>query len=80
MTHLPLHVADEGATKADIARLERRFDTQDERFDRLEDRFDRLSEHLDTRIDQMQRAFVIAMVSSMTALTAIFSLVVGRLG
>lgn len=40
---------------------------------RLEARFDRLED----RIDQVQRTFVMAIVGSMTAPTAIFSLVVG---
>ena len=79
MNHLPQHPADEAATKADIARLEastkadiaRLEDRFDERFSRLEDRFDRLDE----RMDRMQRFYVGTTVGSMTALTAIFSLV-----
>lgn len=63
MRHLPEHEADQGVTKDDFAQLEARFEA---RFDRLE-----------ARIDQMQRTFVMAIVGSMTALTAIFSLVVG---
>ena len=58
MTHLPLHQADEVATKADIARLEARFD------------------RLEARLDQMQRTYVVTTVGSLTALTAIFTLVV----
>lgn len=56
--HLPVHHDDEVATKADIARLETRFD------------------RLESRLDQMQRTYVTTVVGSMTALTAIFSLVV----
>lgn len=66
MTHLPRHRSDEVATKGDIARLEARFD-------RLEDR-------LSSRIDHLQRTLVVSIVVSMTALTAIFSLVVSFLG
>lgn len=62
MTHLPMYPADEVATKADIARLEARFD-------RLED-----------RLDGMQRTYLVTVVGAMTALTAIFSLVVSFLG
>ncbi len=43
---------------------------------RLEARFDRL----EGRLDQMQRTLVWSIVGSMTALTAIFSLVVSFLG
>lgn len=39
---------------------------------RLEARFDRL----DNRLDQMQRTYVVTTVGSLSALTAIFSLVV----
>jgi hypothetical protein len=62
MTYLPRTTADEVATKRDIARLEARFDRFEERFE--------------TRLDALQRTFVVAVVASMTALTGIFSLVV----
>jgi hypothetical protein len=62
MTHLPMQLADEVATKADIAHLEARFD------------------RLEVRFDQLQRTLVLTVVGSMTALTAIFSVVVGFLG
>jgi hypothetical protein len=42
----------------------------------LEARFDRL----EVRFDQLQRTLVLTVVGSMTALTAIFTLVVGLLG
>jgi ubiquinone biosynthesis protein UbiJ len=58
MTYLPRHEADDVATRADIARLEARFD------------------RLESRLEQMQRSLVVATVGSLTALTAIFSLVV----
>jgi hypothetical protein len=66
MMYLPAQPADEVATKADIARLEARFD-------RFETRFE-------ARLDQMQRTYMVTVVASMTALTGIFSLVVGFLG
>ncbi len=72
MIHLPRHEADDVATKADIVRLEARFD-------RLEGRVDSRFEALDRRLDQMQRTLVVSIVGSMTALTAIYSLVVGFL-
>lgn len=73
MTHLPTHRSGEVATKADIDRLEMRFD-------RLEDRIDSRFQAFDHRLDQMQRTLVVSIVGSMTALTAIFSLVVRFLG
>lgn len=63
MTHLPRDSSDLVATKSDVARLE-------DRFDRLDDRFDRVEE----RMDRMQWFYVGTTVGSMTALTAIFSL------
>jgi len=91
MKYLPNDRADEVATKGDISRLEAstradiarlegstksEFARVEARFDRLETRFDRLED----RMDQMQRTYLVTMVSSMTALTAIFSLVVVFLG
>ena len=40
-------------------------------------RFDRFEERFEARLDQMQRTYMATVVGSMTALTAIFSLVVG---
>jgi len=76
MTHLPRHGSDDVATRADIGTLEARFDQIETRFDRMETRFDRIEE----RMDRMQRFYVATTVGSMTALTAIFSLVVSFLG
>lgn len=91
MAYLPRDRADEVASKSDIARLEERlntrFDAIDARFDQMEGRtdarFDRMDDRIDRmddRMDQMQRFYVGTMVGSMTALTAIFSLVVAFLG
>lgn len=93
MTFLPEHHGDEVATKADLAEFgvsidprfvsighhfastEERFDRMEERFDRMEQRFDRMED----RMDRMQRFYVGTTVGSMTALTAIFSIVVSLL-
>lgn len=70
-------------------RMDERFGRVDERFDRLEDHFDRLEERFDRfehrfearferlveRMDRMQRFYVGTTVGSMTALTAMFTLV-----
>ncbi|MCI0679550.1 MAG: hemolysin XhlA family protein [Actinobacteria bacterium] len=69
MTYLPAHQGVDLATRDDIARLETRFD-------RLEDRFDRLQDV----VTEQHRFYVGVTVGSMTALTAIFSLVVRMLG
>jgi hypothetical protein len=58
MASLPPYPPSEVATKADVARLEGRFD-------RLEDRF-----------DQLTRTFITTTVGAMTALTAIFGVIV----
>jgi hypothetical protein len=73
MIHLPMQPADEVATKADIAKVEQSIVRLEERFDRFEARFE-------SRLDQMRRTYVVTVVASMTALTGIFSLVVGLLG
>ncbi len=81
MTQLP-HETDAWASKADILRLESRMDHFEERFDRLEDRFDRMEERFDRLEDvvrDQQKFYVATTVGSMTALTAIFSIVVGML-
>jgi hypothetical protein len=66
MTYLPLQPSNELATKPDIVRLEQTFDRFEERFE--------------ARVDRMQRTHLVTLVTSMTALTGIFSLVVGFLG
>ena len=95
MKYLPNDRADEVATKGDLSRLEAstkadigrlevstkadigRLETSTKsNFERVDARFDRLED----RMDQMQRTYLVTMVSSMTALTAIFSLVVVFLG
>lgn len=73
MTHLPSQLSDEVASKGGIAHLESRFDRLE---NRIEARFDRMED----RMDQMQRFYVGTTVGSMTALTAIFSLVVAFFG
>ncbi len=79
MTHLPQHRSDEVATGDDIARLETRFDRMDDRFDRMEDRIDQLAievrEMNGVMRDQL-RTYSLGTIGAMTALTAIFSLVV----
>ena len=79
MTHLPQHRSDEVATGDDIARLETRFDRMDDRFDRMEDRIDQLAievrEVNGVMRDQL-RIYSLGTIGAMTALTAIFSVVV----
>ncbi len=93
MTSLPMEQADQLATKTDVDRLETRFDRLEDQFDRLEARFDRLEEKFDTfaveirgEIREMHtllhdqfRNYAITMVGAMTALTAIFGVIVGVL-
>ncbi len=52
-----------------------RFDRINARFDRLEDRFDRLED----RMDRRQRFYVRTAFGTLTAMTAIFSVVVSLL-
>lgn len=91
MTYLPPERSDQEATRSDISRLEAATESQisrledhisrlEDRFGRFEDRFDRRLETLEEVVRQQQRFYVGAMVGSMTALTAIFSVVVGILG
>ena len=94
MTSLPMEPTDHLATKTDVGRLEEKFDRLEERFDRLEERFDRLEDKFDafaveirgevremhTLMHDQFRNYTITMVGSMTALTAIFAVVVGILG
>lgn len=72
MTYLPAHSSDEAATKADIGRLEDRFDRLEDRFDRLEERFDKMDE----RFAGFQRSMITTVATTMTGLTAIFSAMV----
>jgi len=72
LTHLPPSEADQVATSGDIRGLENRFDLLEARFDRLEDRFDALQALMH---DQL-KTYTVTMIGAMTALTAIFSLIV----
>ena len=83
MTYLPQHRSDEVATKSDIEHLGSKFEHLETRFDRLEARFDGLEtrfDHFQDVVRDQQKFYVGVTVGSMTALTAIFSLVVGMLG
>lgn len=91
MTHLPQDRSEEVATKADLGAMDgrsgARFDQIGARFDQMEVRFHRMEERMEARfdrmegrMDRMQRFYVATTVGSMTALTAIFSLVVSFLG
>lgn len=76
MAHLPRDKSDEVATKSDIDRLGTRFDRLEQRFDRLEEKFNnRFDQIYDVIVDQ-QKQYARMTLWSMTALTAIFSLVV----
>ncbi len=91
MTSLPMETADRLATKEDIDRLEDRFVRLELRFDRFEERMEarfvefaaeirgEVREMRKSQHDQF-RSYTITMVGSMTALTAIFGVVVGVLG
>ena len=76
MSHLSREPSDQVATRSDIALLKADISRLDARFDRLEARFDRM----DDRLDRIQRFYVGTTVWSMTALTAIFTLVVTFFG
>lgn len=80
MTYLPTHGTDHVVTKGDISRVGQRFDHLENRFDNLERRFDRLEDRLTQRLDQAQQTYVVTTVGSLTALTAIFSLIVTVFG
>jgi hypothetical protein len=78
---------DQQATKADVDRLEARFDVLEIRFDRLENKFDTFATEIRGEVREMHRLihdqfrnYTITMVGAMTALTAIFGVVVGILG
>jgi hypothetical protein len=76
MTHLPQHPSDEVATKADLNGLEEHGDA---RFDRMEDRIDQLAievREMNCVTRDQPRAYSLGTIGAMTALTAIFSLVV----
>ncbi len=80
MSHLPLDLNDQVATKGDLADMRRdldeRFDRMEERFDRMEERFDRMED----RMDRNQRFYVGTTLGTLTAMTAIFSIIVSILG
>jgi len=80
MNHLSREPGDDVATKLDLERLGDRFERLEDRFDRLEDRIGVRFDRMEDRMDQMQRFYVGTTVGSMTALTAIFSLVVAFFG
>ncbi len=65
MEALPMHPAEQNATKDDIERVETRFEA---RFDRLEARIDGLH---DVMRDQL-RTYTVTTVGAMTVLTAVF--------
>ena len=83
MTHLSQHPSDEVATKADLIGLEERVDA---RFDQIGDRFDRMENRIDQLAIEVRemssvmrdqlRTYSLGTIGAMTALTAIFSLVV----
>ncbi len=84
MTSLPMEQADHLATKTDIRGLEDRFDRFENRF---EQKFDAFSAEIRGEVREMHklmhaqfRNYTITMVGAMTALTAIFGVVVGILG
>jgi len=69
MASLPQYPPTEVATKTDLARIEGRFDRFEDRFGRFEDRLGRLT-----------RAYIKTTVGAMTALTAIFGVIVAVFG
>jgi hypothetical protein len=72
MTHLPPGGPEQLATSDDVRELGNRFDILEGRFDRLEDRFDALQALMH---DQL-KTYTVTMIGAMTALTAIFGLIV----
>jgi predicted nuclease with TOPRIM domain len=87
MAHLPQDLNDQVATKGDLEQarhdLDRRFDLMEERFNRMEERFDRMEERFDRmedRMDRNQRFYVGTTLGTLTAMTAIFSIIVSILG
>jgi hypothetical protein len=84
MTSLPMEQADHLATKTDIRGLEDRFDRFENRF---EQKFDAFSAEIRGEVREMHalmhdqfRNYTITRVGAMTALTAIFAVIVGVLG
>ncbi len=76
MRHLPQHPSDEVATKADMTGLKA---SVDQRFDRMEDRIDQLAievREMNSVMRDQMRTDSLGTIGAMTALTAIFSLVV----
>jgi hypothetical protein len=69
MTSLPHHDSGHLATKGDVALI-------DGRTERLELRFD----GLETKLNQQIRTYTVTTVGAMTALTAIFGVIVSTLG
>jgi len=90
MTHLPQHPADDAATKDDMtglkAGVDQRFDQMETRFDRVDERFDRMEDRIDQLAVEVRamngvmrdqlRTYSLGTIGAMTALTAIFTLVV----
>lgn len=91
MTHVPTQPVSKLATQSDTDRLETRFDRLENRSDRLETRVDRLETRVDRLESEMRAGFTeihaalreqyrnysILTIGSLTALTAIFSVIVG---
>ncbi len=79
MNHLPPQAAGDLATKADIVRLEDRFDRLEGRFDRLEEHFHELSAEVrgmhGVMRDQL-RTYTLTTIGAMTALTGAFAAIV----
>ncbi len=80
MTSLPMESTDQLATKTDIERLEAKFD-------RLEAKFNAFAVEIHGEVREMHKLMhdqflncTITMVGAMTALTAIFGVIVGVLG
>jgi hypothetical protein len=95
MTSLPMETAGRLATKDDIDRLEQRFERLEVRLDarmqhfeeRMDARFTEFAAEIRADIREMRqeahtqfRNYTITMVGAMTALTAIFGVVVSILG
>jgi hypothetical protein len=87
VTSLPMESTDQLATKTDVEGLEEKFDRLEKKFDRLENRFGAFAAEIRGEVREMHRLmhiqfcnYTITMVGAMTALTAIFGVVVGILG
>lgn len=84
MTHVPTQPVSKLATQSDTDRLETRFDRLENRFDRLQTRVDRLESEMragfteiHAALREQYRNYSILTIGSLTALTAIFSVIVG---